>query len=390
MTAENTPTPAAPDTIVLIHGLWVTPRSWEKWVERYEGRGYRVLAPAYPGFEVEVEALNEDPSPIEALTIPAVVEHLEGIVGELDRAPIIMGHSAGGLFTQILLDHGYGAAGVAIDSAPAEGVRVTPVSQIRIFFPILRNPANRHRAVGFTKEQFHYAFANTLSREESDKVYERYHIPAPGSFVWAGPLANFTPGHQDVYVNFRNEDRAPLLFIAGGEDNLMPPAVNQSNAKHYRHTNSVTDYKEFPGRSHYTVGQDGWEEVADYALEWAVEHAKRPAGLHRPVALQEEEYSLWRPIPQSAPSASTFRRRSSSSSRRIAGASSPSKELVEDRSQGVQLATMQELARYWETDYDWRKVEEKLNALPKFIRPRSTRSRSTSSTSAHRTRTRCR
>jgi pimeloyl-ACP methyl ester carboxylesterase len=180
MTAENTPTPAAPDTIVLIHGLWVTPRSWEKWVERYEGRGYRVLAPAYPGFEVEVEALNEDPSPIEALTIPAVVEHLEGIVGELDRAPIIMGHSAGGLFTQILLDHGYGAAGVAIDSAPAEGVRVTPVSQIRSLFPILKNPANRHRAVGFTPEQFHYAFTTTLSREESDKVYQHYHIPSAG------------------------------------------------------------------------------------------------------------------------------------------------------------------------------------------------------------------
>ena len=278
MTAENAPAPGTPDTIVLIHGLWVTPRSWEHWVEHYEGRGYRVLAPAYPGLEVEVESLNEDPSPIEALTIPAVVEHLEGIVGELDRPPIIMGHSGGGLFTQILLDHGYGAAGVAIDSAPAEGVRVTPVSQIRSLFPILRNPANRHRAVGFTPEQFHYAFANTLSREESDEVYERYHIPAPGSFVWAGPLANFTPGHQDVYVNFRNEDRAPLLFIAGGEDNLMPPAVNQSNAKHYRHTNTVTDYKEFPGRSHYIVGQDGWEEVADYALEWAVQQAaKDPA-----------------------------------------------------------------------------------------------------------------
>src|SRR5215212_2486178 len=161
VTAENTADPSAPDTIVLIHGLWVTSRSWEKWAERYEGRGYRVLTPAYPGFEVEVEALNEVPSPIEALTIPEVVEHLEGIVGELENPPIIMGHSAGGLFTQILLDHGYGAAGVAIDSAPAEGVRVTPVSQIRIFFPILRNPANRHRAVGFTKEQFHYAFTNT-------------------------------------------------------------------------------------------------------------------------------------------------------------------------------------------------------------------------------------
>jgi len=148
-------------------------RSWEKWVEHYEDRGYRVLAPAYPGFEVEVEALNEDPSPIEALTIPAVVEHLESIVGELENPPIFMAHSAGGLFTQILLDHGDGAAGVVIDSAPAEGVRVTPVAQIRSLFPVLKNPANRHKAVGFTKEQFHMAFANTLSREESDEVYER-------------------------------------------------------------------------------------------------------------------------------------------------------------------------------------------------------------------------
>ena len=277
MTAESTADPSAPDTIVLIHGLWVTPRSWEKWVEHYENKGYRVLASAYPGFEVEVEALNEDPSPIEALTIPAVVEHLEGIVGEPDRAPIIMGHSAGGLFTQILLEHGYGAAGVAIDSAPAEGVRVTPISQIRSLFPVLRNPANRMRAVPFTPEQFHYAFTNTLSREESDKVYERYHIPAPGRFVWAGPLANFTPGHQDTYVDFGNEERAPLLFIAGGEDNLMPPAVNQSNAKMYRNSSAVTDYHEFEGRSHYTVGEDGWEEVADYALEWAEANVTRPA-----------------------------------------------------------------------------------------------------------------
>src|SRR5919106_1815770 len=122
MTTEKTPHPAAPDTIVLVHGLWVTPRSWEHWIEHYEGKGYRVLAPAYPGLEVEVEALNEDPSPIEALTVPAVVEYLEGIVGELDKPPIIMGHSAGGLFTQILLDHGYGAAGEGPDSAAAQGV----------------------------------------------------------------------------------------------------------------------------------------------------------------------------------------------------------------------------------------------------------------------------
>jgi pimeloyl-ACP methyl ester carboxylesterase len=243
-------------------------------VERYEARGYRVLTPTYPGFEGGVEALREDPSPIEALTFPAVVEHVGGIIDGLEKPPIIIGHSAGGVLTQILLDYGYGAAGVAIDSVPAEGVKVVPVSQIRSLFPILKNPANRHRAVGLTPEQWHYAFANTLSREESDATHERYHIPASGRLVWVGATANFTPGHQEAYVNFRNEDRAPLLFIAGSEDNIMPPAVNQSNAKHYRHAKSPTDYKEFEGRSHYgVIGGEGWEEVADYALEWAVEHA---------------------------------------------------------------------------------------------------------------------
>ena len=117
----------APDTIVLLHGFWVTPRSWEHWIDHYQARGFRVLAPAYPGFEVEVEALNADPSPIEALTVPAIVEHLESVIGELDSPPIVMGHSAGGAFTQVLLDHGFGAAGVAINSAPTEGVAVVPL-----------------------------------------------------------------------------------------------------------------------------------------------------------------------------------------------------------------------------------------------------------------------
>ena len=265
--------PDKPNTVVLIHGLWMTPRSWEHWIERYESSGYRVLAPAYPGLEVEVEALRADPSPIEALSVPATVEHLEKVVGELDSPPIIMGHSFGGVLTQILLDHGFGAAGVAIDSVPAEGVKVVPPSQIKASFPVLKNPANRHRAVGFTPEQFHYAFTNTLSEEESAQVYERYHVAAPGSWVWGGVLANFTPGHQDTWVNFENDDRAPLLFVAGGEDHIMPPSVNKSNVKHYEKSSALTEYKEFPGRSHFTVGQEGWEEVADHALTWAVEHA---------------------------------------------------------------------------------------------------------------------
>ena len=206
-----------PDTIVLIHGFWVTPRSWEDWKARYESRGYRVLTPAYPGFEVEVEALNADPTPIEELTVPAVIEHLESVVSELDAPPILMGHSAGGVFTQQLMDRGYGAAGVAINSAPTEGVKVVPLSQIKSTFPVLRNPANRHKAVGFTFEQWRYAFTNTFSEEEARRLYERYHIPASGNVFWGSVLANIHPGHDDTYVDYKNPNRAPLLFISGSE-----------------------------------------------------------------------------------------------------------------------------------------------------------------------------
>ena len=267
-----------PDTIVLIHGFWVTPRSWEHWIERYEQAGYRVIAPAYPGFEVEVEALNADTSPIAALTVPAVVEHLEAVVGELESPPILIGHSAGGTFVQLLLDHGFGAAGVAINSAPTEGVRVTPPSQIKSLFPALKNPANRHRAVGFTPKQWHYVFTNTFSEDESQALYERYHVPASGAILWGIVLANLEPGHQATWVDYKNDSRAPLLFISGGEDHLMPPSVQRSNAKHYK-SNTITEVKEYEGRAHLLPAQEGWEEVADYALDWALANATHPAAI---------------------------------------------------------------------------------------------------------------
>jgi pimeloyl-ACP methyl ester carboxylesterase len=267
MTASTTS-----DTVVLIHGFWVTPRSWEHWIDHYQQRGFTVLAPAYPGFEVEVEALNADPSPIEALTVPAIIDKLEGVIKDLDSPPILIGHSAGGAFTQILLDHGYGAAGVAINSAPTEGVRATPLAQVRSTFPVLKNPANHHRAVGFTHEQWHYAFTNTFTDDESRRLYERYHVPASGRILFNSVLANFEPGPQDTWVDYHNDARAPLLFISGGEDHLMPPAVQRSNAKHYKSA-TVTEVKEFEGRAHLMPAEAGWEEVADYALDWALRHA---------------------------------------------------------------------------------------------------------------------
>jgi pimeloyl-ACP methyl ester carboxylesterase len=205
----------------------MTPRSWEHWVSYYEERGYRVLTPAYPGFEIEVEALRENPDIIAKQSVPEIVDHLATVIGELDRPPVIMGHSFGGTLTQLLLTRGLGAAAVAINSAPTEGVRVTPLSQLKSLFPILSHPSTRHKAAGFTADQFHYTFTNTLSKQESDKVYERFHIPAPGNFVWAyGLFANFEPGHQETWVDYSLDERAPLLFIAGGADHIMPASVN--------------------------------------------------------------------------------------------------------------------------------------------------------------------
>lgn len=268
---------AAPNTIVLVHGFWVTPRSWEHWISHYEAKGYRVLAPAYPGFEVEVEALNADPAPIEAVTVPAIIDHFGSVISGLDAPPILIGHSAGGAFVQLLLDRGLGAVGVAMNSAPTEGVKVIPLSQIHATFEVLKNPANRHRAVGFDHDQWHYAFTNTFTEEESRALYERYHIPASGHIFWDSVLANIKPGRQDTWVDYHNDARPPLLFISGSEDHLMPPKVQESNAKHYKSA-TVTEVKVFDGFAHLLPAQAGWEDVADYALEWAVAHATGAGG----------------------------------------------------------------------------------------------------------------
>ena len=274
------PSETGPNTIVLIHGFWVTPRSWEHWKTHYEAKGFTVLTPAYPGFDVEVEALRADPTPIEQLEVSDIIGMLEELIGGLDRPPIIMGHSAGGAFTQILLDHGHGAAGVVINSAPTEGVKVIPLSQIRSSYPVLKNPANRHRAVGLTAEQWYDIFANTFGEERSRELYDRYHIPASGKIFWGSALANIHPGKDDTYVDYHNDARPPLLFISGRQDPLFPPKVGHSNAKHYKAANTVTEIVEYDG-PHLLPAIPEWEALADFALDWALkaEEAAREAGM---------------------------------------------------------------------------------------------------------------
>ncbi|MEU1536919.1 alpha/beta hydrolase [Actinacidiphila glaucinigra] len=258
-------------TIVLIHGLWVNPRSWEGWKRHYEARGYRVLAPAWPGLDREVEELRRDPSGIAGIGLGEVVDHYEKVIRDLPRPPILMGHSFGGTVVQILLDRGLGSAGVAIDSAAVKGVLPLPLSTLRSAWPVLKNPTNKNKAVSLTARQFHYAITNTLSEDESAARYARYQVPGPARVLFQGAFANFNP-RAVTRVDFRNGRRSPLLLIAGQADHIVPAKVNKANWKLYRKSPAVTDYREFPGRSHFIIGQDGWQEVADFALDWAEGH----------------------------------------------------------------------------------------------------------------------
>jgi pimeloyl-ACP methyl ester carboxylesterase len=225
--------------------------------------------------EGDIDAIRRDPSAVDHLGIEEIVDFYDGIIRGLDEPPIIMGHSFGGAFTEVLLDRGLGAAGVAIDAAGVKGILALPLSELRVGFPVLRNPANYGRAVMLSPEEFQYAFGNTLSDEASLAAYKRYAVPGPGRVLFQGALANLNP-HAATKVDFRNANRAPLLLIAGGADHTAPAVVDRQTADRYAKSEAVTAYQEFPRRSHWTIAEPGWEEVADYALSWAVENAKAP------------------------------------------------------------------------------------------------------------------
>ena len=259
-----------PDTIVMIHGLWMTPRSWEHWKERYEARGYEVHTPAWPGLEGEVEALNADPSPMDDLRAETVIDSYEQFIREQPSSPIIMGHSLGGAITQVLLNRGLGCVGVGLSSATVKGVRDLPFSTLKAAGPAL-NPLKRGRPVPLSENEFHYAFTNTMSEEESRPLYERYAVPAASGVLADIALANL---HRNppTEVDFAKEGRIPLLFIGNSEDHVVPPRATRHNERRYDDSVSITEYQEFAGRPHFP-GAPGWEEVADFAIDWAERHA---------------------------------------------------------------------------------------------------------------------
>jgi pimeloyl-ACP methyl ester carboxylesterase len=265
--------PKNPNTVVLIHGLWMTPLAWEHWAQRYEGRGFKVLTPGYPGIEpgeAGLAALRKDPSGLSHVGVREVMDHLTDIISVLEDPPIIMGHSFGGTFAQMLVGNGLGAAGVSLDGAGVKGVKAMPLSEIRSTFPVLKNPANRHKPSTLTPKEFHYAFTNTLSEEDSQAAYDRYSAPTPARILFQGGFANFEPDATTTY-DFSNDDRSPLLFVSGGSDHILPPPVQRQNfERNVKHSSALTGYKLFPGRDHFTCGEEGWEQVADVALDWAL------------------------------------------------------------------------------------------------------------------------
>lgn len=258
---------SAKASVVFIHGLWLHGSSWGPWQERFRAAGYESSAPGWPGDGDTVEATRADPDAVANHGIDEVTEHYASVIDQLPAAPILIGHSFGGLIAEKLLGMDRGRAAIAIDAAQIKGVLQLPLSQLRGTLSIFANPANRHKAVSLTAKEFRYSFGNTLSEDESNALHERWTIPSPARPLFEAAAAAFSP-HSPAGVNTENEDRGPLLLTMGGKDHTVPEAITKSTLKQYRHSDAVTDLVEFADRGHSLTIDTGWPEVADACLAW--------------------------------------------------------------------------------------------------------------------------
>ncbi|WGL52375.1 alpha/beta hydrolase [Nocardioides sp. BP30] len=257
---DNTP-------VLFIHGLWLHASSWEGWIERFTAAGYDASAPGWPGDPDTVLAARAHPDALADHGIDDVVAHYAGLIAALPVKPIVVGHSFGGLIAQRLLGEDLAAAAIAIDAAQIKGVLPLPLSALKATLPVFKNPANKHRAVSLSAEQFRFAFGNAIPAEESDELFDRWAIPAPGKPLFEAAAANFSP-HSPAKVATDNTGRGPLLLIMGGQDHTVPEAVTKATLKQYRHSTATTDLVEFADRGHSLTVDHGWPEVADRCLVW--------------------------------------------------------------------------------------------------------------------------
>ena len=252
---------------MFVHGLWLLPSSWDRWAEVFDEAGYAALAPGWPDDPETVAEANANPEVFANKTVGDVADHFAEVIGKLDRKPVVIGHSFGGLLAQILAGRGLSTATVAIDPAPFRGVLPLPISALRSASPVLTNPANRHRAVPLTYEQFRYGFANAVSEDEARQLYDAFAVPAPGAPLFQAATANFNPW-TEAKVDHKNPERGPLLIISGEKDHTVPWAIANASFKKQKKNKGVTEIVEISGRGHALTIDSGWREVADKALEF--------------------------------------------------------------------------------------------------------------------------
>jgi pimeloyl-ACP methyl ester carboxylesterase len=253
--------------VAFVHGLWLLPSSWDRWVELFEGAGYTTLTPGWPDDPETVDEAKAHPEVFAGKSVGDVADHIEGVLRTLDRKPAVIGHSFGGLLTEILAGRGRAKVSVAISPAPFRGVLPLPISALRSASPVLKNPKNRHRAIPLTFEQFRYGFANAVEEDEAKKLYETYSVPGSGEPIFQAANANLNPW-TEAKVDTKNPKRGPMLIISGEKDHTVPPAIAKASYKKERKNDAVTEFLTLPERGHALTIDSGWRDVADKALEF--------------------------------------------------------------------------------------------------------------------------
>jgi pimeloyl-ACP methyl ester carboxylesterase len=265
--------------LMLIHGAWLSARSWENYADYFGKRGFAVTAPEWPRKHGDVEQLREEAEELKDLGLGEIVDHHEALIRELDQPPVLIGHSYGGLIVELLLERGLGRAGVALSPAPPKGILVLPFSTLKAAAPALAHPSKWHGVVTLTPEEFTYAFVNTFSPEKAAEAYERYAVPETGQIFYEAGFANFHL-HPPTQVHFKNEERAPLLIVGAEKDHTVPASLSKAQYKRYERSSATTDYLEFEGRPHLHMAAEDWEEVTaaiDSWLDGVLEASATPA-----------------------------------------------------------------------------------------------------------------
>jgi pimeloyl-ACP methyl ester carboxylesterase len=251
--------------VVLIHGLWLLPSSWDRWARLFEDAGYAAVAPAWPDDPETVEEARANPDVFAKKTIGQVADQMAEVIAALERRPAIVGHSFGGLLTQMMAGRGLSAASVAIDPAPFRGVLPLPISTLRSALPVIGNPLNRGKAISLTLGQFRYGWANALNDEEAKQVYAEFHVPGAAAPIFQGAMANANPW-TELKVDATNPDRGPLLLISGEADHTVPWAIVNASYKKQKRNSGVTEVERIANRGHSLTVDGGWREVANSAL----------------------------------------------------------------------------------------------------------------------------